>query len=62
MLLALATRGGTLVLYAHDIARRSAANHIDPERLAGILAEARRLGLQLVGFDELPRCASAAVD
>jgi peptidoglycan/xylan/chitin deacetylase (PgdA/CDA1 family) len=49
-----AERDGVLVLYAHDIAAQSAFNHIEPDRLADILREARRLGLSMQGFDRLP--------
>lgn len=54
MLRRLADHGGTLVLYAHDIAASSPANHIDPDRLRRILIEASDLGLDLVGMDDLP--------
>ncbi|MGF6822752.1 peptidoglycan/xylan/chitin deacetylase (PgdA/CDA1 family) [Microbacterium sp. ZKA21] len=49
-----AERDGVLVVLAHDIAARSAFNHIDPDRLAVILREARGLGLSMHGFDRLP--------
>lgn len=54
MLRHLADSGGTLVLYAHDIAASSEANHLHPERLRQVLTEADRLGLRLIGMDELP--------
>lgn len=54
MLRQLADDGGTLVLYAHDIAASSAANHLHPDRLRQVLTEATRLGLHLVGMDDLP--------
>ncbi|HWV48613.1 MAG TPA: polysaccharide deacetylase family protein [Microbacterium sp.] len=49
-----AEQDGVLVVLAHDIAARSAFNHIDPDRLAAILREARGLGLSMQGFDRLP--------
>lgn len=54
MLRHLADHGGTLVLYAHDIAASSPANHIHPDRLRRILIEASGFGLDLVGMDALP--------
>lgn len=49
-----AEQDGVLVVLAHDIAARSAFNHIDPDRLAAILREARGLGLSMQAFDRLP--------
>ena len=49
----LAETGGSLVVYAHDIAVHSATNHVHPERLQNLLAEAEGLGIDLVGMDEL---------
>ncbi|MDQ0646531.1 peptidoglycan/xylan/chitin deacetylase (PgdA/CDA1 family) [Microbacterium natoriense] len=54
MLRRLADHGGTLVLYAHDIAASSPANHVHPDRLRHVLSEATALGLDLVGMDDLP--------
>lgn len=54
MLRRLADDGGTLVLYAHDIAASSPANHVHPDRLRYVLAEAAALGLDFVGMDDLP--------
>lgn len=53
MLRSLADNGGTLVLYAHDIATSSTANHIHPDRLRQVLHEADDLGLCLIGMDKL---------
>ncbi|REJ08724.1 hypothetical protein DY023_00340 [Microbacterium bovistercoris] len=59
LLRATAEQDATLVLYAHDIAARSQANHIHPDRLAAVLAEADDLGLQMHGLDRLPLPESA---
>ncbi|WP_353112582.1 polysaccharide deacetylase family protein [Microbacterium sp.] len=53
LLRTLAEDGGSLVLYAHDVAPASDANHIHPDRLRQVLAEAAGLGLDLVGMDDL---------
>ena len=50
----LADQGGSLTLYAHEIAEAGAGNHLHPDRLAQILHEAAELGLDLLGWDELP--------
>ncbi|WP_327640578.1 polysaccharide deacetylase family protein [Kribbella sp. NBC_00482] len=46
----LAEGGGTLVLYAHEIAPVAKGNHIHPDRLAAVLAEAHGLGLRMNGL------------
>lgn len=53
LLRSVADHDGSLVLYAHDIAPHSEANHLHPDRLAGILAEARGLGVDMQTLDEL---------
>ena len=50
----LAEHGGTLTLYGHEIAATGAGNHLHPDRLAQILGEAHGLGLEMIGWDELP--------
>nr|WP_272955085.1 polysaccharide deacetylase family protein [Kribbella shirazensis] len=49
----LAEGGGTLVLYAHEIAPVAPGNHIHPDRLAAVLTEAHNLGLHMIGYDDL---------
>lgn len=56
----LADHGGTLTLYAHEIAETGAGNHLHPDRLAQILNEAHHLGLEMIGWDQLPTAAHAA--
>ena len=56
----LADRGGTLTLYAHEIAEKGAGNHLHPDRLAQILDEAHHLGLEMIGWDQLPAAAHVA--
>ncbi|MCD2498538.1 polysaccharide deacetylase family protein [Microbacterium nymphoidis] len=54
LLRCVADHDASLVLYAHDIAARSDANHLHPARLAEIVAEARALGLAMHTLDDLP--------
>ena len=54
LLHAVAEHDASLVLYAHDIAEQSEANHIHPDRLTEIVAQARELGLSMNTLDDLP--------
>ncbi|MFI6533597.1 polysaccharide deacetylase family protein [Nonomuraea sp. NPDC050547] len=49
-----ADREEALTLYAHAIAPAHEANYLAPDRLDRLLAEAARLGLRCLGFDDLP--------
>lgn len=55
-----AEHGGTLTLYAHEIAEAGAGNHLHPDRLTQILDEADDLGLEMIGWDQLPAAPYAA--
>lgn len=53
LLVRAAEGGGTLTLYAHEVADAGPENFLPPARLASVLRRCRALGLRLRGFDDV---------